>query len=399
MISRMKSFVLLIFILQAIDFQPITAYHTFSSERLLRIKDSHFRPLVTKSFDQFIYVTFPMNYLEPRIRLEWEKIGYTPCEIGFNSITETEFPLSLNTLADGKLLLSLLQATRDNSLSLEKNRGIFSLIIDPETCRFNSVLTALNNKTVKNMDIKESIFVLTGEKVFDIFLMAGHANCTEGTACRLRYDEEGKLIYATDFNLDVEDKDVDRWSVNSIRDKALSDGFFYTVLTKNETIVKRLDEELNVDGILELNDSFIFSDNNGAISRCRGLPNSELGCDLYDMNLGPRSGVAASRVEARTYKNYIRNIRMFNLPEGGAIIFLVMQVYDLPGSLPEAKMFSTYIQNIDRYGRPGRVFKFQDDICKDFTDVKMSTMKDNHCFSVFCPFSVQTKCVVFDASV
>lgn len=246
MIYRIKFIVLLIIILQAIDFQPISAYYTFSSDRLLRIKDSHFRPLVTTSFDQFIYVTFPMNYLEPRIRLEWEKIGYTPCEFSFNSIVDTEFPLSLNALADGKLLLSMLQATRDNSLSLEKNHGILSLIIDPETCRFNSVLTVLSNKIIKQMDIKESIFVLTGEKVFDIFLMAGHANCTEGKACRLRYDEEGKLTYATDFDLGVEDKDVDRWSINSIRDKALSDGFFYTVFTKNETIVKRLDEELNV---------------------------------------------------------------------------------------------------------------------------------------------------------
>lgn len=249
MYPRIKSFVFLIFayILHATNIQPISASHTFSSDRLLRIKDSHFRPLVTKTFDQFIYVTFPMNYPEPRIRLEWEKIGYAPCEIGFNSIAETEFPLSLDTLADGKLVLSLLQATRDNSLSLEKNRGLFSLVIDPETCRFNSVLTAIdNNNTLKNMDINESIFVLTGEKVFDVFLMNGHVNCTEGRACRLRYDEEGKLIYATDFNIDVDDKDVDRWSVNSIGAKDLSDGYFYTVFTKNETVVQRLDEELNV---------------------------------------------------------------------------------------------------------------------------------------------------------
>ena len=112
---------------------------------------------------------------------------------------------------------------------------------------------------------------------------------------------------------------------------------------------------------------------------------------MLDENLLSRSPTAI--VDTEPYRSFIRSARMFNLDDGSAWLFFVLQVHTVQAI---GKEFSVYLQHIDVYGRVSTPIKFVDDLCKDFSEVTVTKMKDRfYCVNVTCRESVRTKCVIF----
>ena len=223
--------------------KPILGLSTFTSDRLILTKSSRFPPMVTRSYDQLIYATFP-TYPEAIVRLESEKIGYAFCDIDFDSQIEIERPVGFDSLANGQLVLTFFGA------NATVGRYIFSEIVYLDKCEHVSVpAVTLHETSVTGPD---DIRILMGEKEFDVFL-PDHPKCEVGKACRLRIRSNGE--HDSWHNME-KTEDAGHWSISSVSEKDFSKGYFYTAFMNNKTVVVRLDNDLKVRRI---NLNFMFN--------------------------------------------------------------------------------------------------------------------------------------------
>ncbi|XP_058795457.1 uncharacterized protein LOC131666638 [Phymastichus coffea] len=352
-----------------------TSLANVTAERAIVTRNSRFRPLLAKSSERLVYASFPA-YPRPRIKLETERASELPCELDLPATGDVEYPLSFDNLANGKLVLSFV-ASKDSLY-----RYLLVLVVDQAECQFLAVTTMLDQSRDEQM-AQDSVFVVTGEEEFDVFLKR-HQHCDQGKACRLRYSHIGELIGVSEFDIAA---DAESWTVSSVADRNFSDGYFYTVTSRHGTVVQRLEQDLQVQEELQISRTFLYSASRGSVNSCRAVSATRLECELRDVQLTGRS---RSVVEAQYFKSFVRAVRLFNLSDGSAMIVYIMQVYVEPTN---GNRFATYLQHLDLHGHAGNPVKFQEDVCKDFKDIGMIFVRDNfHCFSVYCRDTINTKC-------
>ncbi|XP_014207322.1 uncharacterized protein LOC106638581 [Copidosoma floridanum] len=348
-----------------------------TSDRVILTGASYFRPMVAKTYDQLIFVSFPREP-ETKIRLEPEKIAYRPCDVPLPAVGKLGWPLSLDTLANGKLVLGILTS-----------ESLLSVVIDPDTCESKHALLTLHRHGIIDYDddgvSSAEPVIVVGEESFDVFL-PGHMNCTAGKACRLRYDQNAVLVGTTDFEHVLEGVP---WDVSSVGEKEFSWGYFVTSFDEDRTVVRLLDQDLQVKAEKDLpGKAFLHSSElPGRLSSCRGVSLHELECVLLDEELRASASV---RLDAQPYRRHLRAARLVSLPAGGALLFLVLQ-------LDGQSEFVSYLQRIDPHGRVGRALPFQDDVCKDLGRLERLTVSRMYdglvCLSLSCRHSIRTKCV------